>query len=304
METWLGQPLDCQVVFEPWDTRPGEIDAQFARLAQIWDAGRVPLLTWELFTPTPAGTDDDVLRRGAEGEFDPYLAEWAAALADWVAGPDGEFGTADDRQLSLRPLHEPNGDWYPWAPAKAGCSPATYVRLWRRLHRFVTETGVPDTNVQWIWAVNHADVGDVTAESLFPGETVVDLVGVDGFNWGASQSWSEWQTPATVFEGMADRLESLSDRPVCVPEFGSTSVTVDGHDPRRKNEWLRAAFDYFRTRDIALVSYFDIEKETDWQVFGGSYGANTINIRGTRYQTYTGFRTGVQQYRSGDGSTE
>ena len=300
MEQWLGIALDAQTVFEPWDRRPDEIDRQFDRLEDIWAAGRVPLLTWEPFTPTPAATPSDLVPRAAAGGYDDYLTEFAAALADWVAGPDGELDTADDRRCYLRPMHEANGDWYPWAPACAGFDPASYVRLWRRLHRIVADAGVPSDRVSWIWAINHVDVGDVPAESLFPGDGVVDLVGVDGFNWGATQPWSEWRSPDVVFGEALDRVQSLSDRPVCVPEFGSTSVTVDGVDTGRKNDWLRDAFAYFRERDVALAAYFDIEKETDWQMFGGSHGGNTIRIDGRRYQTYPGFRAGIRAFVASD----
>lgn len=300
MEQWLDLSLDCQTVFEPWAMDSGEIFALFARLRAIWEAGRVPLLTWEAFTPTPAATPPAVLPRAADGAFDEYLISWATALVDWLAGPDGELGTTDDRRLYLRPLHEPNGDWYPWAPAAGGFRPATYVRVWRRMHRLLTEAGVPATHVTWIWAVNHVDAGDITAEALYPGADVVDLVGVDGFNWGATHSWSEWRTPTAVFGDMLERVRAISNRPVCIPEFATTSMTVTGPDSGPKNAWLREAFTYFREQDIVLAAYFDIEKETDWQVFGGSHGANTIRIEGTRYQTYPGFRRGVREYRGTD----
>lgn len=300
MEQWLGLALDCQTVFEPWAVESSEIAAMFDRLQAIWEAGRIPLLTWEAFTPTPAATSPAVMSRAAEGAFDDYLNTWADALVDWIAGPDGELGTGDDRRLYLRPFHEPNGDWYPWAPAGSGFRPATYVRVWRRVHRLLADAGVPDTHVSWIWAVNHVDVGDVTAEALFPGDDVVDLVGVDGFNWGASRTWSEWCTPKAVFGAMLERVRAVSRRPVCIPEFASTSMTATGPDPAQKSAWLREAFTYFRDHDIALAAYFDIEKETDWQVFGGSHGANTIRIEGTRYQTYPGFRRGIRDYRVTD----
>jgi hypothetical protein len=297
MGRWLGEPLDCQTVFEPWDTRSEEIEAVFERLSAIWDAGRVPILTWEAFTPTPAATPDDVLERAAAGEYDRYFVEWARALAAWAAGPDGELGTDDDRRLYLRPLHEPNGDWYPWAPAGGGFDPETYVSVWRRLRRFVARAGVED-HVNWIWAVNHVDVGKTTAEELFPGDDALDTVGVDGFNWGASRSWSEWRSPEAVFGDMLERVRELSERPVCVPEFATTSATVEGNDPARKGAWLREAFEYLRGEGVVLAAYFDTEKETDWQVFGGSRGANTVRIDGAAYQTYPGFRVGVERFRA------
>lgn len=296
MEQWLGARLDVQTVFEPWETTTNEITDLFDRLTTIWEAGRTPLVTWEPFTPTPAATSEDVLESIAAGDYDDYLSRWADALATWRAGPDGTVGTGDDRRLYLRPMHEANGDWYPWAPEGGACTPETYVRAWRRVHEAVADAGVTDDHVLWIWAMNHVDVGDVSAEELFPGEDVVDLVGVDGFNWGASQPWSEWRSPSEVFAEMIDRMRDHTALPVCVPEFGCSSATVGGSDSTRKSRWLREAFAYFDEEDLSLVAYFDIEKETDWQVFGGSAGANTVKIGGTRYQTYPGYRSGYREF--------
>lgn len=296
MEQWLGLRFDLQTVFEPWATSSEAVDDLFERLTLIWDARRTPILTWEPFTPTPAATPDDVLERIVAGAYDAYLADWAAALADWVAGPDGRVGTGDDRRLYLRPMHEPNGDWYPWAPASADCDADTYVAAWRHLYDAVADAGVTADHVQWMWAVNHADVGDVPAESLYPGDDVVDLVGVDGFNWGATQPWSEWRSPPEVFGDMLDRMREHTGLPVCVPEFGTTSLTVDGSDRGRKNRWLHDAFAYFDDEAVPLAAYFDVEKETDWQVFGGTAGENTIRIDGTQYQTYPGFRSGFREF--------
>ncbi|WP_277553398.1 hypothetical protein [Halobaculum limi] len=50
--------------------------------------------------------------------------------------------------------------------------------------------------------------------------------------------------------------------------------------------------------DIVVVAErpIDVEKETDWQVFGGTAGENSIRIDGTRYQTYPGFRSGFRAF--------
>ncbi len=293
MEQWLGFGLDIQTVFEPWD---GErITEQIDLLTAIHTAGRIPLFTWEAYTPTPAATPPDILQRILAGEYDEYIDSWGRALADWLSDPNAG-SSGDDRRLLLRPLHEPNGDWYPWAPAATGTEPSMFARAWRRIHRRISRMGVPADRVDWIWAVNHADVGGVSAESLFPGDDVVDLIGVDGFNWGASQEWSQWATPERIFGQMLARIREVSSRPVCIPEFGCTTATLEGPDSTLKGQWLRDAFSYFAGEDIVLVAYFDIEKETDWQVFGGSRGGNTIKIKGTRYQTYPGFRRGVRQF--------
>lgn len=292
VEAWLSTRLDVQTVFEPWATAPAAIDDLFDRLGMLWDAGRTPLLTWEPYTRTPAETPADLLDRIVRGGYDDYLSRWGHSLGAWLAGPDGEHGTGDDRGLLIRPMHEPNGDWYPWAPAAADVPATTYVRAWRRIHRIVTDALPDDAAVSWVWAVNHVDAGDVRAEALFPGDDVVDWAGVDGFNWGTSQPWSEWRSPEEVFDPMLVRIAECTTRPLCVPEFGCGSERTDGSDPDAKSAWLSAAFELFGDRDVRLASYFGTDKETDWAVFGGERGANTFRIDGTPYRTYPGFRRG------------
>ncbi|MFC7097905.1 glycoside hydrolase family 26 protein [Halobaculum marinum] len=296
VEAWLSTGLDVQTVFEPWATAPVAIADLFDRLAAVWEAGRTPLLTWEPFTRTPEETPDDLLVRIVRGRYDEYLGEWGRALSQWLAGPDGEHGTPDDRRILIRPMHEANGDWYPWAPSVAETPASTYVRAWRRIHREVTKRLPADAAVSWIWAVNHVDVGDVHAEALFPGDDAVDWVGVDGFNWGTSREWSAWRDPAAVFGEMLDRVAGCSARPLCVPEFGCGSERATGPDPDAKSAWLADAFATFVDRDVRLAGYFGTDKETDWAVFGGERGANTIRVDGRSYRTYPGFRRGYRAF--------
>lgn len=89
MEQWLGTRHAVQTLFTPW--RRDAIDHLFeSLLPRIRNAGRVPLLTWEPYLA--ADTPSDIASRIAAGDFDAYLDDWAGRLADWLAGPDGEWG--------------------------------------------------------------------------------------------------------------------------------------------------------------------------------------------------------------------
>ncbi|GAA0652752.1 glycoside hydrolase family 26 protein [Salarchaeum japonicum] len=289
MERWQGAGLDVQNVFATWDTAVDPLHGVFdRRLRAIDAAGRTPMLTWEPFTDDPEETPADVASRIVAGEHDDYLAAFARFLREWL--------DADEtRRLFLRFAHEPNGDWYPWSPATGGPGGAdAYVELWRYVRDALALDDRAD-RVNWVWAPNHVDVGGYDAESLYPGEAYVDWVGVDGFNWGATESWSAWQSPREVFDDMLGRVAELGDHSLCIPEYASTSVTADGHDVSAKNRWIREFFAYARDSPVELAVWFNIDKETDWAVFDAERGDTVVSVGDERYTAYSAYGREVGQ---------
>ena len=72
-------------------------------------------------------------------------------------------------------------------------------------------------------------------EAFWPGEAYVDWVAVDGYNWGASRTWSTWRSPESTLGPMVARLRALAPaKPVAVTETASTSAAADGDGPAAK----------------------------------------------------------------------
>jgi mannan endo-1,4-beta-mannosidase len=297
-DEWLGGSLDAVVSFAPAGLSPERREHFVAEtLTPIWRAGYTPVLTWEPFVlgDASATTPVDALR--AENLLD----EWAEALATWVANPGGER-----RRLVVRPAHEMTGWWYPWS-AGDGVSGAEYVDLWNALVDAVEAHGPPAEAVTWLWCASTDRAADVTLADYYPGDDVVDWVGVDGYNWGASAAWSDWQTPEAVFGDALGELRGLSDRPLVVPEVGCSSLTADGPSPGRKSAWITDVFDPFEAHDVAAVGWFNDEKETDCAVCApdtGSTAPSTRRLHDTEYAVYPAFEraatafVGDARYRS------
>jgi beta-mannanase len=188
-----------------------------------------------------------------------------------------------------------NGDWYPWGAAPGANSPSDYVAMWRRVHGAFASRGLGPGRLQWIWAVNAEDVGGVVAEEFYPGDDVVDWVAVDGYNWGASEDWSSWRSPAAVLDPMVGRLRAISVRPLAITETASTSATPAGASPAAKSQWVTALFDYAAGARAGMVVWFNQDKETDWAVFGGARGDSTFKYGRTTYRTYGAYRQAVQR---------
>ena len=293
LEAWQGRRHAVVEMFTDWNGGRKTLDNLFGQqLPNVWANGNVPLVTWEPFTP--GSTPVDVEVRIARGDYDGYVRTWAQRLSGFLAGADGRHGTTDDRRAYLRLAHEPNGDWYPWGAAMGANRPADYVTMWQRVHGLVTAAGLGPSVLQWVWAANAEDVGGFRAEDFYPGDSYVDWVAVDGYNWGASQSWSSWRSPSDVLGPMTARLRVLTpNKPLAVTEVASTSSTVAGADVTAKGAWISDLFSWLPGHDVGMVVWFDTDKETDWAVFGGSGGDETYRSGRTTYRAYSSYRRAV-----------
>lgn len=297
MEAWQGKRHAAVNLFTNWCDNRKTLDNLFnQQLPAIWANGNVPVITWEPYLCSPARTPGDMLVRAARGDYDDYLNAWAARLKAFVSGPDGVLGTADDRRVYIRLAHEMNGNWYPWSVGTGGNEPGHFLETWRRTRDIFAVAGLGARTVQWIWAVNHEDVGNATAEECYPGDALVDWIGIDGYNWGASQSWSTWRTPQDVFGAMVARLRNLSKdrRPLALTETASTSAANGGVNVSAKSNWITEFFNYALLSDARMLIWFNEDKEADWAVFGGSNGTETYRSGRKSYKAYATYRQAMQ----------
>lgn len=294
MEAWQGKRHAVLTLFTNWCSQSKTLNNLFGQqLPAIWNNHNVPLVTWQPYLCSQSTTPSSIDTQIAAGKYDSYITTWRDRLKTFLAGPDGVYGTADDRRAYIRLAHEMNGNWYPWAPGSGGETPANYVAMWQHVVTMFRGAGLDASHIQWIWSVNATDAGAYTAESEYPGDSYVDWVAVDGYNWGTSQSWSSWQTPAQVFDAMIGRLRTVTAKPLAITETGCSTSTSTGASVTAKLQWISDFFAYLPTRNVAMVSWFNTDKETDWAVFGGSNGDGTYSVGPTNSKTYSTYRTAV-----------
>jgi mannan endo-1,4-beta-mannosidase len=295
MEAWQGKRHAVLNLFTDWCNRTQNLDNLFKQqLPAIWANGNVPVITWEPFLCSANATPPDVLVRAARGDYDAFVKAWSDRLKVFVSGPDRILGTADDRRVYIRLAHEMNGNWYPWSVGSGGNMPGHYIETWRRIRAMFVVNGLDAHTVQWVWAVNNEDAGTVPAEQSYPGDADVDWIAIDGYNWGASQSWSSWRAPQEVFGPMVDRLRRLSPRPLALTETASTTSTAGGVNLTAKSDWITQLFDYALSHDVRMIAWFNEDKETDWTVFGGRNGTETFRSGKTTYKAYSAYRQAVK----------
>lgn len=287
-DQWLEGEVDVQNIFIPWDDAGYELDELFTQtIPGLWESERQPMLTWELFL-TSGSTPDDILSRVASGEYDSYIDEWMSRLNR--AATESSISTPT---VYIRLGHEMNGNWYPWAPAGGDGTPEAYLEMWKHVWTRVENQSQKDIQIRWVWAANHVDVGEFTMEELYPGDEYVDWLAIDGYNWGESQSWSEWRSPEEIFQQPLQRLASLGDGPLAVTEIGSSSLSGGEADIQRKSEWITDAFIMLNNYNVNMCIWFNEDKESDWAVFGGQRGDEQTEIDKVEYNTYSAFKNSI-----------
>lgn len=228
--------------FEQWSRKPAfdprVPDAVIAR-------GMTPELTWEPWDPAKPVTDPTYApKRIAAGFFDPLVQRYAQQIKTW------------GKPLRIRFAQEMNGDWYPWGYTHA--SSTDYKRMYQHVVSIFKANGV--ANVTWVWAPNVLYHGENVLD-WYPNSSTVDVVGMDGYNWGRSRSWTTWTSFEALFRPLYNQLTPLG-KPIYVSETASTSVGGD------KAAWITALRETINgpTMRLAGWTWFSFDKETDWRI--------------------------------------
>jgi len=230
----------------------------------VKDSGRIPLVTWEPLDPNNWGSNQPnySLARIAGGAFDAYIARWADDLRN--------VGTP----VYLRPMHEMNGNWYPWGMSVNGNSAQLFRDAWRRMHDIFTAHGA--TNVRWVWSPLNIDVPGTPGnrlEDLYPGQQYVDVLATGGYNWGSEKpEFGGWQSFSTIFTGIYNRLKALGPQPIWITEVASDYRGGD------KAAWVRDMFSTAAGMDrLQAIVWFNEDKERDWRAAPNAEVAAAFN---------------------------
>jgi beta-mannanase len=227
------------------------------------------MITWEPWRyhdPSEAGRPENQpdfsLSAILDGKYDDYIRNWAIDLKNMPC------------QVFFRPMHEMNGNWYPWSGTVNGNRPEEYKRAWRHIRSIFRE--VRNERLAWVWSPYTHSVPDEAGNELslyYPGDRDVDWLGLDGYNWGNSRSWSRWQSFLDIFEKGYECLAKLAPgKPLMIAETGCTE---EGGD---KGNWIAETWETLKDRfpRIKALIWFNINKECDWRVDSSPESANSF----------------------------
>ncbi len=243
LETTLGRKLAVSHNFYGWT----DDWTSWARSSLA--AGYIPLVTWETWTNGVGVSLDDIIN----GVHDPMIRSRAQSCA------------SIGQKFFLRWGHEMNGNWYPWDGSHNGANAAAtakFIAVYRHIHDLFTAAGA--SNVLWVFSPNVDSVpGDAWNlwSNYYPGDSYVDWMAFDGYNWGTVQAGSTWRTftniAGTLYAGLAAK-----GKPIMIPETASTQLGGD------KAAWISAILPALKASYPAIKAlvWFHMNKETDWRI--------------------------------------
>lgn len=150
----------------------------------------------------------------------------------------------------LRLGHEFDGDWFPWS-AIATCQ--GYIDAYRHVAEVMREES-PDFRLDWTGGLRHFDEWGSCA---YPGDDVVDVVGLDVYDQGGPMSafgGSGWVDPVAVWnEQFVPRLQGHlafaveHGKSVSYPEWGLVLFRDDAAHGGDNPHFIRAMAEWFRS---------------------------------------------------------
>ena len=245
LEQVLGRRVPLIVVFRDFKAPFPIGDAREARVY-----AKTLQVTWEPwhFSNPNAIKMQDIIA----GKHDKYIDSWAQASKSFGA------------EIWIRFAHEFNGNWYPWSVSANGRNPQVYIKAFRHVRDRFRKAGA--FNVRWIWCLNAESVPDASWNDplrAYPGDDYVDMISIDGYNFGTAVSGSRWQSFNQVFnEPYAKVSRKFPNKPLMIGEIGCATVGGD------KVAWMRDMDKQLRTKftRVQSVVWFEAAKEADWRM--------------------------------------
>jgi len=183
------------------------------------------------------------LAKIAAGKYNYYLISFADSVAAFKHPVIISFG------------HEMNGFWETWGYTHV--PPATFVKAWRHIVDVFRQQGA--NNVTWLWQVNSSSSQTGSVRDWWPGSQYVNWVGVSGYYYVPSNTFSN------VFTPVITSIRDFTQDPLLIAE---TAVGPQAGQTRG----IKDLFAGLRTQDYLGLVWFDqhsyggLYKGEDWRL--------------------------------------
>lgn len=128
-----------------------------------------------------------------------------------------------NKPFFLRFAWEMNVASMQWSTTYTRDTPQDFIAAWRHFHDIVQEEGAK--NVLWVFSPQIETPTTTDIAKLYPGDNYVDWVGLDGYNWGTTQSWSRWQDFYSLYYPSYVKFLSIAPKkPLMIAEVNTSYV--------------------------------------------------------------------------------
>jgi hypothetical protein len=276
---WLGRPVDLGVDFvgpESWsniawptfwlDAWSKWVHAKPGRRLVLG----IPMLAGPVDGSGPTQGDKGVgvpvsLEKGAEGAYNDYFKDLAENLVHQQLG-----------DTILRPGWEFNGGWYAW---RGKGKTEAFAKYWRQI--VATMRSVSGTeNLKFCWNPTLGDQ-DFPADEAWPGDDVVDYVGIDVYDetWNPDtypwpkdtsaadierrqkKAWDEWIYYSPRGLKFWSEFAQKHGKPLAFPEWGLVNQG-EGHGGMDNLYFLSQMHEFITApaNHVAFACYFDFNE--------------------------------------------
>lgn len=233
LDTTAGKAPNLLEWFQFWDD-----SFPAAKVQQSWQAGALPVITWQSMPHDFANTATDIssyaMRSIARGHFDSYLKAWATSLAQ------------TGLPVVIRLDQEMNGAWYPWGAGYQARgitnTPTRFRAAWQHIWQVFQSVGANKYAI-WAWTPSRTDTlkvdstsgpskGDTGMVEDYPGDQYVDWMGMSAYQFRPSDPATyDFIFGGTLNGNSADiALKKVSNKPIFIAEWGSAQVVGTSTD--------------------------------------------------------------------------
>lgn len=268
------------VFYDSWPATVADYRSPDRALSAIAASGAIPVLTWQPFVAADGGDGlrtipaNEILGGRWDGYIDRYLQDASeSAPVVWIRFAPGM-----------------NNDRHHWGAATRENfdldSPFLYRRVFRHVVGRARELGL--NNLRWVFCPDAMSspapedgAGWNRASRYYPGNDYVDVLGMDGFNWGDSATApggrEGWRSFAEIFGPLHKELRRLApEKPLVV--FETASVVEGGN----KAAWIAGAVETARGWGLDGLVWFDVVEANNWRLTSGVGRADLMPLTPSR----------------------
>lgn len=186
------------------------------------------------------------------------------------------------KPVFLRLAWEMNINSMEWSIQQSHSSSEDFASAWRHMHDvFIAEQA---TNILWVFSPNVESNDSIPYENIYPGDSYVDWLGLDVYNWGNTQSWSTWEGFSELFSQSYSHIISIApNKPLMIAEINTTDVGGD------KARWYRNLLEQELPYDFPKVSAVVFYNEDRTQKEQVNWLIDISN------ESFTAFKKGLQK---------